>query len=445
MASFKASKVVSVLPEALTPDTLYLVRAGAGFDLYCSDATGSIAHQLNAGGSGGGASMGDVVMSASPTQYTAPDFLPLSGETHSRSEYPALAELFPSAPFDAPIRLADPASPGAGATPAISPDGNYLAVGITASPFLAIYKRSGEAFVRLPNPTTLPPSRVLGLSWSPDSTYLSAQHNSSPFVSFYKRTGDTLAKLANPATLPASMDYGANAFSPDGALVVVRASSSGYTTYLYARTGDTLTFAQSLGTAGYALSAAWSPDGSYLAIGSSGSSYNLEIFKRVGNTLTRIALFTALSTAPHGLAWSGDGSVLYMAGTAAPYLFTYRRIGDAFASESSLVDVAPVSAASWPSPCAVSADGGYLALTLTASPFLLLYKIGDNGALTRLPNPAAPPPGSSLSVSFSKVGHLALGCPSNAPHLAIYTGDVTKFMVPRMSLGVAAVKSYIKT
>lgn len=47
MSEFKAHKVVSSLPSTLEPDTIYLVRVGVGFDLYCSDATGSIAHSLN--------------------------------------------------------------------------------------------------------------------------------------------------------------------------------------------------------------------------------------------------------------------------------------------------------------------------------------------------------------------------------------------------------------
>jgi hypothetical protein len=48
MATLRFAKVVSSLPATLTPNTLYLVRTGAGFDLYVSDATGSIAYPVNA-------------------------------------------------------------------------------------------------------------------------------------------------------------------------------------------------------------------------------------------------------------------------------------------------------------------------------------------------------------------------------------------------------------
>lgn len=51
MAAIRFAKVVAALPATLDPNTVYLVRAGAGFDLYASDATGSIAYPINAGGS----------------------------------------------------------------------------------------------------------------------------------------------------------------------------------------------------------------------------------------------------------------------------------------------------------------------------------------------------------------------------------------------------------
>jgi hypothetical protein len=54
MADFKAYKEVSVLPSTLVPSAIYLVRTGAGFDLYASDSTGAIAHSLNLPSGGAG-------------------------------------------------------------------------------------------------------------------------------------------------------------------------------------------------------------------------------------------------------------------------------------------------------------------------------------------------------------------------------------------------------
>ncbi|SMO73935.1 hypothetical protein SAMN06265173_11241 [Thalassovita litoralis] len=47
MATLLAHKVVSSLPGTLVANTIYLVRTGAGFDLYVSDSTGSVAHRVN--------------------------------------------------------------------------------------------------------------------------------------------------------------------------------------------------------------------------------------------------------------------------------------------------------------------------------------------------------------------------------------------------------------
>jgi hypothetical protein len=42
-----ARKEVAALPATLTPNTIYAVRRGLGFDLHISDNTGLIAHRLN--------------------------------------------------------------------------------------------------------------------------------------------------------------------------------------------------------------------------------------------------------------------------------------------------------------------------------------------------------------------------------------------------------------
>jgi hypothetical protein len=46
----KVEKVIAALPGTLDPNTVYLVRAGAGFDIRVTDQTGSTAHVLNTEG-----------------------------------------------------------------------------------------------------------------------------------------------------------------------------------------------------------------------------------------------------------------------------------------------------------------------------------------------------------------------------------------------------------
>lgn len=50
MGIIRFAKVIASLPVTLVRDTFYAVRTGTGFDLYLSDATGSVAHPLNVSG-----------------------------------------------------------------------------------------------------------------------------------------------------------------------------------------------------------------------------------------------------------------------------------------------------------------------------------------------------------------------------------------------------------
>lgn len=75
MTTFRAQKVVSALPATLTPDTVYAVRVGTGFDLYISDSTGLMAYQINSAGA-------------------APDPLVLSGLTNTPTPIAGKVQVF---------------------------------------------------------------------------------------------------------------------------------------------------------------------------------------------------------------------------------------------------------------------------------------------------------------------------------------------------------------
>lgn len=46
MNIFKIEKTIGNLPSTISSNTIYLVRSGEGFKLFCSDITGTIAHPL---------------------------------------------------------------------------------------------------------------------------------------------------------------------------------------------------------------------------------------------------------------------------------------------------------------------------------------------------------------------------------------------------------------
>lgn len=47
MTDFRIYKEVSTVPVDISPDSMYAVRTGPGFDLFLSDATGSVAYKIN--------------------------------------------------------------------------------------------------------------------------------------------------------------------------------------------------------------------------------------------------------------------------------------------------------------------------------------------------------------------------------------------------------------
>lgn len=91
--------------------------------------------------------------------------------------------------------------------------GTYLAVAHHLSPYITIYRRSGDTFAKLSNPSTLPTSRGRSVAFDPSGTYLAVAHFESPYITIYKRSGDVFTKLNDPSTLPTDTGYGV-AFSP---------------------------------------------------------------------------------------------------------------------------------------------------------------------------------------------------------------------------------------
>ena len=113
----------------------------------------------------------------------------------------------------------------------------YLCIAHYVSPYLTIYKRSGDTFTKLANPATLPTGIGISAAFSADGTYLCIAHYVSPYLTIYKRSGDTFTKLPDPATLPTGAGRSA-AFSVDGIYLCIAHNTSPYLTiYKRSRNG----------------------------------------------------------------------------------------------------------------------------------------------------------------------------------------------------------------
>jgi hypothetical protein len=310
---------------------------------------------------------------------------------------------------------------GNGNDVAWSPDGTYLSMAIDTSPYIVIYKRSGDTFTKLPDPGTLPAGTAFGVAWSPDGTYMTVTHSTSPFMTIYKRSGDNFTKLADPVTLPSGTGQGV-AWSPDGTYMTIGVNVSPFI-ITYKRSGDTFTKLANPAVLPPAVvrDVAWSPDGVYLSAATFNGSPYVVIYKRSGDTLTKLPDPAILpSTFAEGVAWSPDGVYLVVGHQISPRITIYKRSGDIFTKladpallpQGSVNNVAfspdgaylsfssstggafgvyshtgdsftklNIATSNWPggntNDSAFSPDSQYMAIAGVASPYITVYRVGD--------------------------------------------------------------------
>lgn len=109
-------------------------------------------------------------------------------------------------------KLSNPAAlpPNSATAVAISPDSVHFAVSHIGGDTITIYKRSGDVFTKLTKPDVLPTGGPYytnstgydGIDFSSDGSYLAVAHATSPFITVWKRNGDSFNKIPNPSILP---------------------------------------------------------------------------------------------------------------------------------------------------------------------------------------------------------------------------------------------------
>jgi hypothetical protein len=65
------------------------------------------------------------------------------------------------------------------------------------SPYITIYKRSGDTFTKLANPATLPTGTGYGCAFDPTGTYLAVAHSLSPYITIYNGFSRAVFKTGN--------------------------------------------------------------------------------------------------------------------------------------------------------------------------------------------------------------------------------------------------------
>ena len=284
-------------------------------------------------------------------------------------------------------KLSNPADlpTGSGNAISFSSNGSYLAVVHNDSPGIAVYKRSGDVFNKLTGIETLPiaingddEEYVSGnaISFSSDDTYLAVAHDGSPYLTVYKRSGDTFTKLTG-ITAPAGNCYGIS-LSSDATYLAVAHYASPFIT-VYKRSEDTFTKITGItaptGETLASYDVAFSNDATYLAVAYRASPY-LNVYKRSGDTFTKLTVsqVPALSGYADGfsVSFSSDDTYLAVAHYASPFITVYKRSEDTFTKISGFEAPQEVNYGSY--GVSFSSDDTYLAVAHDRTPFLTIYK-----------------------------------------------------------------------
>lgn len=336
--------------------------------------------------------------------------------------------IFLQFPWSAPTKLTNPSTlpAGNGLSCAITPNGEYVAVGHSITPFVSIYKRKGTEFVKIADPATLPAGDVTGVAFSQNGEFLLCSHATTPFMTCYQRTygTDTWTKLTNPATLPAAQGNGA-AISPNGEFFAIAHSTTPFFS-CYQRSGTTLTKLTNPATlpASTGSCAAWSHDGRFLAIGHATTPF-VTIYERTnGTTLTKLSNPASLpASTVLGIAWSNDGAYLSCAHATSPFCTVYTRSGTAFTkmvagNTSQFSDSADFPAGQG-NGVSFSLDGSYMAVAHTTTPFISNYLL-TSGKWVKQTNPATLPTGNGIGVCWQYEREMLLVAHTTTPFVTIY-------------------------
>jgi hypothetical protein len=226
-----------------------------------------------------------------------------------------------------------PPTNGAPSVVSWSPNGLYLAVGYSTTPFFAIYKRSGDTLTRLPATTNVSAgtaSEPLSMTWSFDSSSLVVCFATTPFIYHYKRYSgdyffrDTASNAGNPTIVDIDPTNTyllcATTTAPTSPIRIVKRGTQDFTNLL--ATG-------AVGWAGVSINntmngLTWHPSGNYFAALYNEFSTYLAIFtKSVGSdTFTLTNRFEVQSGNGSGFAYtakfSPDGNFIAIAYLNAP-------------------------------------------------------------------------------------------------------------------------------
>lgn len=351
-------------------------------------------------------------------------YLPLDGSVYLKSAYAALvATMDITVEWSAPAKIANPATLPAGDAyfVAWSPNGRYMLVTHSTTPFITIYDWNTGSPVKISNPSGLPSASNSTAKpvWSPNGRYMVvANANTSPYLYFYDWNSGSPVRLSNPATLPTGQIYEME-FSPDGRYLAVAHDASPFITFYDLNSGSPVKVSDPAALPpNDAETVGWSPDGRYLVVGHQASPY-ITIYDWNTGSPVKISNPSSLPVGTvYDLEWSPDGRYLVVSQSSTPYFSVYDWDTGSPVKLSNPAFI-PTSQDIYAGSMTWSPDGRYLVLPQSSAPYINIYDMGS-GALVRLPDPLVALPSHPRTCSWTADGRYLATIHISSPYVAVF-------------------------
>lgn len=310
----------------------------------------------------------------------------------------------------------------------ISPDGKYVTMGATGTPFLGTYPTydGGNAFYlglrNLVTPTAAA-AQPLGIAYSPDNQFIFVASLTSPFIqAFYLDRGTASTALANPGLLPAGAAKGV-AVHPAGTAVAVAVGSTPFIAgYPWSPGGFGTKYTAPVTLPVAATTAiAFSPLGDYITVASQTTpfiqTWPFDAITGYGAQVTNPG--TLPSTGPttglgKTIAWRPQGDFIAFSTGAGIVVYPFNRSGAGSYGTPLTATITGASAVQW------SPDGTYLFVAMSGSPFITIYDFSSQTLSTTVALDGANPAAAVADMVISPNGETLIVVTGTTPFVVVY-------------------------
>lgn len=269
------------------------------------------------------------------------------------------------------------ASLGNGRKPiTLSGDGTMMVAGFSSGAFLRAYNFS-SGWVAATITGTMPSGQVQAVAFSPDGQWLAVGTSAAPFLMLYERVGSTLQFASNAVNPPGSTVRFVKWQDSGSRLAVSFDSNAPVRLYSLDEDTGTLSFLK----ASHVLAASVSgvnldvkPDGSRIAYS---DSSRLVIFDTAPDPMPALVDEPSLIGGGNiGTYWSDDGQFVYLVNNVAPYLTIYQVLSSSIVQQPN-----PSQPTSTPEGASLTFDREHLLIS-TDTEGVMVYQTNGSSSLT---------------------------------------------------------------